>query len=99
MISKSLWKLSAPILAVMLTAACSSDQDMSPQEEPANGGINTEETDQPAGAEVNPEKPANAENTEDPTNEETESEEPSSGEVNPEEPTNGETSPEESTSK
>ena len=78
------WKLSTPILAVMLAAACSDSQDepvnddVSPEEVPANGEMNTEDslndesnTDIPTTEEITPEEP---------TNEESNTEVPSSGE-------------------
>jgi hypothetical protein len=73
---KTIWKLSAPMLALMLAAACSDGQDMNPQEEPASGEVNTEEpasgdtnVDEPAGGEVNTEEPASGDtNAEEPTN-------------------------------
>jgi hypothetical protein len=45
MVFKRLWKLSVPVLAMVLATACSNGQDMEEeiQEAPVNSNINTEE--------------------------------------------------------
>jgi hypothetical protein len=94
---KKHWKLTAPVLAMMLAAACSDGQDMQEdiQDEPVNGDINTEE---PLGGETDSEVPANDDmNMEEPTGEEADSEVPDSEEFVPEEPTGEETNPEDPT--
>jgi hypothetical protein len=81
MVFKTLWKLSTPVLALMLVAACNNGQDtkenMNPQEKSTNAEINTKE---PASKEVTPE--------EKPTNGDTNSEEPTDGKTDSEESTN-----------
>jgi hypothetical protein len=78
---KTLWKLSTPVLALMLVAACNNSQDtkenMNPQEKSTNVEINTEK---PASKEVAPE--------EKPTNGDTNSAEPTDGKTDSEESTN-----------
>ena len=93
------WKLSAPILAVLLATACSNtdsdiQEDLTPQEEPTSGEVSPENSD------LNSEEPSNEEITpEEPSNGEINSEEPNSEEIAPEEPasTSEETNLEEST--
>jgi stringent starvation protein B len=81
MVFKTLWKLSIPVLALMLVAACNNSQDtkenMKPQEKSTNVEMNTKE---PASKEVTPE--------EKPTNGDTNSEEPTDGKTDSEESTN-----------
>jgi hypothetical protein len=82
------WKLSAPILAVLLATACSNtdsdiQEDLTPQEEPTSGEVTPENselnTEEPSSKELTPEEPTNEDlNTDNPTEEETDTEEPSS---------------------
>ncbi|KAB7709017.1 hypothetical protein F9802_02465 [Bacillus aerolatus] len=74
MVFKQIWKILVLVFALMLVTACSNDQDMNPQEAPANSDINTEE---PSSGEIN---------TEEPSSGDTDMEEPSSGDMNTEEP-------------
>jgi hypothetical protein len=79
------WKLSAPILAVLLATACSNTdsdikEDLTPQEEPTSGEVSPENSD------LNSEEPTSGEVS--PENSDLNSEEPSSEELTPEEPTN-----------
>lgn len=66
MTKRNYWKLSAPLLAIMLVAACGNSQDMQEdiQEAPVNGDVNTEESvdpGAPATEENAPEEPASEE--------------------------------------
>jgi hypothetical protein len=73
---KSLWKLSIPVAALMIAAACNgqdSKENMNPQDEPTNAEVNTEE-------------PANKEAT--PSEDSTNTEEPADGQTNSEDSTN-----------
>lgn len=82
------WKLSAPILAVLLVTACSNTdsdikEDLTPQEEPTSGEVSPENSDLntegPSNEKITPEEPTNGEiNSEDPSSEETTLEEPAS---------------------
>src|SRR6476660_5049491 len=90
MIFNKYWKLSAPILAVMLAVACSNtdsdiQENLTPQEEPTNGEVSPENSnlnsEEPSSEELTPEKPTNEDlNTDNPKEEETDTEEPSSKE-------------------
>ncbi|WP_078410689.1 hypothetical protein [Priestia abyssalis] len=89
MIFKNLWKLSIPVFALMIAAACNDVQDMTPEEEPTNGEMNPEEPATPADGEVDPEEPVSEEvNPEEPANNDMNTEEPTGGETNAEEPAN-----------
>jgi hypothetical protein len=93
MLFKKYWKLSAPVLTLMLVSACNGGQDI--EEEPASGEIGTEI---PANEEMAPEDTNDSEmNTEEPASSETETENPSSEEIVPEDPANGDMNTEEST--
>ena len=84
------WKLSAPILAVLLATACSNtdsdiQEDLTPQEEPTSGEVSPDNSDlnseEPSSEELTPEEPTNEDlNTDNPKEEETDTEEPSSKE-------------------
>jgi hypothetical protein len=87
------WKLSAPILAVLLATACSNtdsdtQKDLTPQEEPTSGDVSPENSDlnseEPSNKNITPEEPSNGEiNSEDPNSKE---ENPTNEEVNSEDP-------------
>jgi hypothetical protein len=92
MLFEKYWKLSAPVLALMLVSACNGGQDI--EEEPASGEIGTEI---PANEEMAPEDTNDSEmNTEEPaSSEEIVPEDPANGDMNTEESTIEETVPEE----
>lgn len=100
MLLKKYLKLSSPLLALLLASACSGGQDMN--EEPANSGVNSEESisgetenEVPAMEEMAPEEPTDGEtNTEESTSGETGTGAPASEEITPEEETGEETSSE-----
>ena len=103
------WKLSAPILAVLLATACSNtdsdiQEDLTPQEEPTSGEVSPDNSDlnseEPSSEEITPEEPSNGEiNSEDPSSEEITPEEPTNEDLNTDNPTEEKTDTEEPSSK